>query len=103
MGNSTPVFWIQDAMKFPDLIHSRKKDPRTNLKNPNYLWDFIANSPESTHQNVINFSDRGTPDGFRHMHEYGTHAFRWENKDGDAYWVKIHIRTMAGIKNLTDS
>ena len=103
MGNSTPVFWVRDSIKFVDLVHSRKKDPRTNLKNPNYLWDFIANSWESTHQNVINFSDRGTPVGFRHMHEYGTHAFRWENKDGDVYWVKIHIRTLSGIKNFTDS
>jgi len=50
---------------------------------------------------VINFSDRGTPDGYRHLHEYGTHAFRWENKNGDIYWVKIHIRTQSGIKNLT--
>jgi len=103
VGNSTPVFWIKDPIKFVDLTHSRKRDPRTGLKNPNYLWDFISHSWESCHQNVINYSDRGTPDGYRHLHEYGTHAFRWENKDGEVYWVKIHIRTLSGIKNLSGS
>lgn len=76
-GNSLPAFWIRDPMKFPDLVHSRKKDPRTGLKNANYLWDFVSLNPESTHLNVMNFSDRGTPDGYRHLHYYGTHAFRW--------------------------
>jgi catalase len=61
VGNSTPVFWVKDPMKFPDLVHSRKKDPRTNLKSANYLWDFISHHYETCHQNVINFSDRGTP------------------------------------------
>lgn len=101
VGNSTPVFWVKDPVKFVDLTHSRKKDPRTNLKNANYLWDFISHHWDSCHQNVINFSDRGTPDGYRHMHEYGTHAFRWENKQGDIHWIKIHIRTLSGIKNFT--
>lgn len=100
-GNSLPAFWIRDPMKFPDLVHSRKKDPRTGLKNANYLWDFVSLTPESTHLNVMNFSDRGTPDGYRHLHYYGTHAFRWENKEGEVHWVKIHIRTLAGIKNFT--
>ena len=52
---------------------------------------------------MINFSDRGTPDGYRHLHEYGAHSFRWENKDGDIHWVKIHIRTLSGIKNFSAS
>lgn len=88
-------------MKFADLAHSRKKDPRTNLKNANYLWDFISHHYESCHLNVMNFSDRGTPENYRHMHEYGTHSFRWENKDGEVFWIKIHIRTLSGIKNMT--
>ena len=88
-------------MKFVDLVHSRKKDPRTNLKNMNYLWDFISLNWQTCHQNVINFSDRGTPDGYRYLHEYGAHSFRWENRDGDIHWVKIHIRTCSGIKNLS--
>lgn len=101
VGNSTPVFWFKDPVKFPDLVHSRKKDPRTNLKNPNYLWDFISLNWETCHQNVINYSDRATPDGYRHLHAYGTHTFRWENKNKEVYWIKIHIRTLSGIKNLT--
>jgi catalase len=88
-------------MKFSDLAHSRKKDPRTNLKNPNYLWDFVSLNYDMCHLNVMNFSDRGTPDGYRYMHEYGTHSFRWENKEGEVFWVKIHIRTLSGIKNHT--
>ena len=100
-GNNTPVFFIRDAMKFPDFIHSQKKCPRTNTKNPTAHWDFWGLSPESTHQVTILMSDRGTPDGFRHMNGYASHTFRWVNKDGEAFWVKLHFKTRQGIKNLT--
>ena len=79
-GNNTPVFFIRDPIKFPDFIHSQKKDPRTHLKNPTAAWDFWGLVPESTHQVTILMSDRGTPDGFRHMHGYSSHTFRWINK-----------------------
>lgn len=100
-GNNTPVFFIRDPIKFPDFIHSQKKDPRTNLKNANAAWDFWGLSPESTHQVSILMGDRGTPDGYRHMNGYSSHTFRWINKDGEAHWVKIHFKTKSGIKNLT--
>lgn len=79
-GNNTPIFFIRDPAKFPDFIHTQKKDPRTNLKNPTAAWDFWGLVPESTHQVTILMSDRGTPDGFRHMHGYSSHTFRWVNR-----------------------
>lgn len=100
-GNNTPVFFIRDPIKFPDFIHTQKKDPRTNLPNPTAIWDFWGLSPESTHQVTILMSDRGTPDGFRHMHGFSSHTFRWINKEGDAHWVKLHFKTKSGVKNLT--
>lgn len=100
-GNNTPVFFIRDPIKFPDFIHSQKKHPKTNLKNPVSAWDFWGLTPESTHQVSILFSDRGTPDGFRHMNGYSSHTFRWINKQGEAFWVKLHFKTVSGIKNLS--
>jgi len=100
-GNNTPVFFIRDPIKFPDFIHTQKKDPRTNLKNPTAVWDFWGLSPESTHQVSILFGDRGTPDGFRQMNGYSSHTFRWVNKQGEAFWVKLHFKTLSGIKNLS--
>lgn len=100
-GNNTPVFFIRDPIKFPDFIHSQKKDPRTNLKNATAAWDFWGLSPESTHQVTILMSDRGTPDGYRHMNGYSSHTFRWVNKEGEAFWVKLHFKTLSGIKNFT--
>jgi catalase len=101
VGNNTPVFFIRDPMKFPDFIHSQKKDPKTNFKSPTAIWDFWGLSPESTHQVTILMSDRGTPDGFRHMNGYSSSTFRWINKKGEAFWVKLHFTTCSGIKNLT--
>lgn len=101
VGNNTPVFFIKDAMKFPDFIHTQKRDPQTNLKNPNAVWDFWSLSPESTHQVTILFSDRGIPYGYRHMNGYSSHTFKWVNAEGKACWVKFHFKTLSGIKNLT--
>ncbi len=102
VGNNTPVFFIRDPLKFPDFIHTQKKDPRTHLKNPTAAWDFWGLSPESTHQVTILMSDRGTPDGFRHMHGFSSHTFRWINKEGVGHWVKLHFKTKSGIKNLSN-
>lgn len=99
-GNNTPVFFIRDPMKFPDFIHSQKKDPRTNLPSALTAWDFWSLSPESTHQVSILMGDRGTPDGYRHMNGYSSHTFKWINKEGDITWVKLHYKTKSGIKNL---
>lgn len=100
VGNNTPVFFIRDALKFPDFIHTQKRDPKTNLKDPQMMWDFWSLSPESLHQVTILFSDRGIPDGFRHMHGFGSHTYSIINKDNVRTWVKWHFRTEQGIKNI---
>ena len=100
VGNNTPVFFIRDAIKFPDFIHTQKRDPRTHLKNPTAVWDFWSHSPESLHQVTTLMSDRGIPATWRHMHGYGSHTFKWVNADGQAVWVKYHFRTEQGVKNL---
>ncbi|MED3979150.1 catalase KatA [Priestia megaterium] len=101
VGNNTPVFFIRDAIKFPDFIHTQKRDPRTHLKNPTAVWDFWSLSPESLHQVSILMSDRGIPATLRHMHGFGSHTFKWVNAEGDGVWVKYHFKTDQGIKNLS--
>ncbi len=100
VGNNTPVFFIRDPMKFPDFIHTQKRHPASNLPYPNMAWDFWSLTPESIHQVTILFSDRGTPDGYRHMNGYSGHTFMWYR--GDKYvWVRVHFKTDQGIRNLT--
>lgn len=100
VGNNTPVFFERDPLKFPDFIHSQKRDPQTGYKNPRRMWDYWAKAPEALHQMTILFSDRGIPDGYRHMNGYGSHTFSFYNKKGERYWVKFHFKTQQGIKNL---
>jgi len=100
-GNNTPVFFIRDPLKFPDFIHTQKRDPATNAPNPDMFWDFLSLTPESIHQVTILFSDRGTPRDFRHMNGYSSHTFKWYNAKGTVYWVKYHFKTLQGIQNLT--
>ncbi|MFB5190190.1 catalase [Alicyclobacillus fastidiosus] len=101
VGNNTPVFFIRDPLKFPDFIHTQKRNPKTNLKDPNAVWDFWSLSPESLHQVTILFSDRGTPKTLRNMHGFGSHTFQWINDKGEAVWVKYHFKTEQGIENFT--
>jgi len=101
VGNNTPVFFERDPMKFPDFIHSQKRDPRTGYKNPQRMWDYWAKSPEALHQMTILFSDRGIPDGYRFMNGYGSHTFSFWNKNGERFWIKFHFKSMQGIKNLS--
>lgn len=101
VGNNTPVFFIRDPLKFPDFIHTQKRNPQTNLPDPNMVWDFLSLSPESIHQVTILYSDRGTPDGYRHMNGYSSHAFKTVNKDGEVFLVQFHLKTNQGIKNLS--
>lgn len=100
VGNNTPVFFIRDAIKFPDFIHTQKRHPQTHLKNPTAVWDFWSLSPESLHQVTILMSDRGIPATLRHMHGFGSHTFKWVNAQGQAVWVKYHFKTDQGVKNL---
>jgi catalase len=100
-GNNTPVFFVRDALKFSDFIHSQKRVPQTNLRSPAVMWDFWSLSPESLHQVTTLMSDRGTPDGFRHMHGFSSHTFSLINAKNERFWVKWHFLTRQGIKNLT--
>ncbi|MDM3884337.1 catalase [Pseudomonas sp. BCRC 81390] len=100
VGNNTPVFFIRDPLKFPDFIHTQKRHPQTNLKNAQMMWDFWSHSPEALHQVTILFSDRGIPDGYRHMHGFGSHTYSLINAEGERTWVKWHFKTQQGIKNL---
>jgi catalase len=100
VGNNTPVFFIRDPMKFPDFIHTQKRLPQSNLKSAQMMWDFWSHSPESLHQVTILFSDRGIPDGYRHMHGFGSHTYSLVNARGERVWVKWHYKTQQGIKNL---
>ncbi|KAI9500563.1 catalase [Coemansia spiralis] len=101
VGNNTPVFFIRDPLKFPDFIHTQKRDPRDNCHNPDMKWDFWAQVPESIHQVMILFSNRGTPDGYRFMHGFSSHTLALVKENGDFVYVKWHFRTNQGIKNLT--
>jgi len=101
VGNNTPVFFIRDPLKFPDFIHTQKRDPATNLKSPTAVWDFASLSPETIHQFTILMSDRGTPASYRHMDGFSSHTFSWINAAGERVWVKYHFKTRQGIKNFT--
>ncbi len=102
VGNNTPVFFLRDPMKFPDLNHVVKRDPRTHMHSPNSNWDFWTLLPEALHQVTITMSDRGIPLSYRHMDGFGSHTYSFINKDNTRYWVKFHLKTEQGIKNLTD-
>lgn len=102
VGNNTPVFFIKDAKKFPDFIHTQKRVPKTNLKSATMMWDFWSLNPESLHQVLILMSDRGTPYGYRHMHGFGSHTFSMINDKNERVWVKFHFKTKQGVKNFTD-
>ncbi|MFI0241856.1 catalase [Streptomyces sp. NPDC016845] len=103
VGNNTPVFFFRDPLKFPDLNHAVKRDPRTNLRSPENNWDFWTNLPEALHQVTIVMSERGIPASYRHMHGFGSHTYSLVNAEGERFWVKFHHRTQQGIKNLTDA
>lgn len=102
VGNNTPVFFIKDAKKFPDFIHTQKRTPDTHLKSATMMWDFFSLNPESLHQVLILMSDRGTPYGYRHIHGFGSHTFSMINAKNERVWVKFHLKTQQGIKNFTD-
>ena len=102
VGNNTPVFFLRDPIKFPDFIHSQKKNPKNNLPDPSAMFEFWANSPQSLHQMTILMSDRGIPASLRNMNGYGSHTLSLWNDKGERFWVKWHFKTNQGIKTLTD-
>jgi catalase len=103
VGNNTPVFFFRDPLRFPDLNHAIKRDPRTGLRSADNNWDFWTLLPDAFHQVTITMSDRGIPKSFRHMHGYGSHSFSMLNAANQRVWVKFHFRTQQGIQNLTDA
>eukprot|EP00747_Dinoflagellata_sp_TGD_P022643 gnl/TRDRNA2_/TRDRNA2_129247_c0_seq1.p1 gnl/TRDRNA2_/TRDRNA2_129247_c0~~gnl/TRDRNA2_/TRDRNA2_129247_c0_seq1.p1 ORF type:complete len:233 (+),score=29.22 gnl/TRDRNA2_/TRDRNA2_129247_c0_seq1:40-738(+) len=103
VGNNTPVFFVRDPYKFPDFIHTQKRDPRTNMRSNTAAWDFWSLSPESLHQVTILMSDRGLPKSYRHMNGYGSHTYSFINANNERFWVKFHFKTKQGIECLTDA
>ncbi len=102
VGNNTPVFFLRDPLKFPDLNHVVKRDPRTNMRSAKNNWDFWTLLPEALHQVTITMSDRGIPLTYRHMNGYGSHTYSLINAQNERIWVKFHLATQQGIKNMTD-
>lgn len=102
VGNNTPVFFFRDPMKFPDLNHAIKRDPKTNLRSADNNWDFWTLLPEALHQVTIVMSDRGIPKSFRHMHGFGSHTFSFINAENIRHWVKFTFKTQQGIENLSN-
>ena len=100
VGNNTPVFFIRDAIKFPDFIHSQKRDPQTNTRSDTMQWDFWSQVPEALHQITILFSDRGIPRGIPYMNGYGSHTYSFINAQNERFWVKFHFKTLQGIQNM---
>ena len=103
VGNNTPVFFIRDPLKFPDLNHAVKRDPRTGMRSANNNWDYWTLLPESLHQVTITMSERGIPQSFRHMHGFGSHTYSLISPNSERFWVKFHFHTQQGIRNLTDA
>ena len=101
VGNNTPVFFLRDPSKFPDFVHTQKRHPQTHTKNATMQWDFWSLHPESLHQVTILFSDRGIPDGYRHMDGFGSHTYSMINAGGERFFVKYHFKTKQGIRNLS--
>ncbi|MCB4859846.1 MULTISPECIES: catalase [unclassified Sphingobium] len=102
VGNNTPVFFFRDPLRFPDLNHAVKRDPRTGLRSAENNWDFWTLLPEALHQVTILMSERGIPRSYRHMHGFGSHTYAMINAAGERHWVKFHFRCEQGIANLSD-
>jgi catalase len=101
VGNNLKIFFIRDAMKFPDMIHAFKADPASNVPNPERMFDFVSRTPEATHMITLLFSPWGIPATYRHMQGSGVNTYKWVNEKGEAVLVKYHWEPKQGIRNLT--
>ncbi len=101
VGNNLKVFFIRDAIKFPDFIHALKPDPIYNRQDGGRVTDFFSNSPEVMHMITWVFSPWGVPANYRQMQGSGVNTYKWVNKAGEAVLVKYHWEPVAGVKNLT--
>jgi len=100
VGNNTPVFFLRDAMKFPDFIHSQKRLGASGLRDADMQWDFWTLSPESAHQVTYLMGDRGLPRSWRHLNGYGSHTYQWINAAGERSWVKYHFKSRQGVEAM---
>src|SRR5665647_1142930 len=103
VGNNTPVFFIRDAIKFPDFIHSQKRLPGPGLRDADMQWDFWTSSPESAHQVTYLMGDRGIPHSWREMPGFGSHTYQWINAAGERFWVKYHFTSNQGNVEMEGS
>ncbi|PLS03673.1 catalase [Neobacillus cucumis] len=101
VGNNLKIFFIRDPLKFPDMVHSFRPDPVTNVADPERTFDFLSQSPEAAHMVTFVFSPWGIPANYRQMQGSGVHAYKWVNEEGKAVLVKYHWEPLQGIKNLT--
>lgn len=101
VGNNLKVFFIRDAMKFPDLVHAFKPDPVTNRQSGERIFDFISNTPEAMHMITLLFSPWGIPANYRQMQGSGVNTYKWVNERGEGVLVKYHWEPLQGIRNLT--
>lgn len=100
VGNNLPVFFMRDAIKFPDMVHAFKPAPNNNIPDDNRFWDFISLTPESTHMIIWLFSDRGTIKSYRKMEGFGVNTYKWVNAEGKAVYVKYHWKPLAGLETI---
>jgi catalase len=100
VGNNFPTFFIRDAIKFPDMVHAFKPDPRTNLDDDSRRFDFFSHVPEATRTLTLLYSNEGTPAGYRFMDGNGVHAYKLVNAQGEVHYVKFHWKSLQGLKNL---
>jgi catalase len=102
VGNNTPVFFVRDPLKFPDFIHTQKREAKSNMRSGTAAWDFWGLSPESLHQVTILMSDRGLPKNLRQMNGYGSHTYSFINANQERFWVKFHFKSLQGHSFYTD-
>ena len=104
VGNNIPVFFIQDAVKFPDIVHAIKPEPHNEMPQAasahDTFWDFVANNQETAHMVMWLMSDRAIPENYRMMEGFGVHTFRFVNAAGKAHFVKFHWKPVLGVHSL---
>ena len=103
VGNNLAVFFIRDAIKFPDVIHSLKPDPVTFRQEPNRIFDFMSQTPESMHMLTHLFSPRGIPASYRFMEGFGVNTYKMVNAEGKTVLVKYHFHPRQGVASLTQA
>jgi catalase len=100
VGINWPIFFIRDAIKFPDFVHANKPSAVTGVQDPNLAFDFFAHTPEATNMLTHLYSDEGMPDSYRHMDGFGVHAFKLVNAQGQVHYVKFHFKSQQGVHGI---